>query len=347
MSKEVTMSLLNDWRKTIGLTALDYPVPTHANTFWYSLGGITLICFIITFLTGALLTQLYNPTPTIAHASVSYISNTPGIWLMRALHYWSANVGFLLLIAHMLRVMITGAFRPPRIITYLFGLALLFIAFQLFFTGTVLKWDQEGYEALAHFVALNKLLGPIGAVFQEDFTLSTSMLARMYGLHVGVFPILFLVLIIVHAFYVKHLGIAPKPYQIDEDYEKSLAAGDTFTIHVKRLLVYGLVLIVVLTALAFLFPPGILKAPVPGVEITKPPWLFWIFYPIESAIGIIGILLGSGVIAIGLILVPILGLAISEEKKLFSVVRTIVIAGLIIWIVLLVITFFSPVMKHI
>jgi ubiquinol-cytochrome c reductase cytochrome b subunit len=326
-----------NWREELGLTALDYPIPTHANSFWYSLGGITLFCFVVTFVTGVILTQFYNPSPTVAHASVRYISATPGLKLIRALHHWSANLGFALLIAHMLRVVFTGGYRPPRTITYLFGVALLFVAFQLFFTGTVLKWDQEGYEAMAHFMAVNKLLGPLGAVF---------MLARIYGLHVGVFPMLFLLLIALHAFYVKHFGIAPKPYQKEEEYKASLATGATFAKHAKGLMVYGLALVVVLVALAFIFPPGMLEPPKPGVEITKPPWPFWIFYPIESAIGMVGILVGSAVVSFGLIMIPILGATIGEERKLYRVVNAIVVFGLIAWVALMVITYFSPVMQH-
>ena len=335
-----------DWRERLGLSALDYPVPSHANTFWYSLGGITLLSFLVTFVTGILLTQFYNPSPTVAHASVNYISDTPGLGTIRALHHWSANLGFALVIAHMLRVLFTGAYRPPRTITYLVGVGLLFVAFQLFFTGTVLRWDQEGYEAMAHFMAVNKLLGPLGAVFQEDFTLSTSMLARIYGLHVGVFPMLFLLLIALHAFYVKHFGIAPKPYQKEEEYKASLATGSTFAKHAKGLMVYGLALVVVLVALAFIFPPGMLEPPKPGVEITKPPWPFWIFYPIESTIGMVGILVGSAVVSFGLIMIPILGATIGEERKLYRVVNVIVVFGLIAWVALMVITYFSPVMQH-
>jgi ubiquinol-cytochrome c reductase cytochrome b subunit len=223
---------------------------------------------------------------------------------------------------------------------------MLFVAFQLFFTGTVLKWDQEGYEAMAHFLAVNELLGPLGAVFQEDFALSTSMLARIYGLHVGVFWSVFLLLIVIHALYVKHFGISPKPYQSEEDYQASLSGGATFVKHSKGLMVYGLVLLAVLLGLVFLFPPGMLEAPKPGMEITKPPWLFWLFYPIESAWGIVGILLGSALVSLGLILIPILGIVIGEEKKLFRVVNTVVVVALIAWLALMVITYFSPTMQH-
>lgn len=343
---EVPMPENKTWWKALGLTALEYPVPTHANTFWYSLGGITLTCFVVTLVTGVILTQFYNPTPTVAYGSVNYIANTAGLGLIRSLHHWSANLGFLLLIAHMLRVLITGAFRPPRIVTYLVGLLLLFAAFQSFFTGTVLKWDQEGYEALGHFLAVNKLLGPLGAVFQEDFTLSTSMLARIYALHIGIFPSLLVVLIIFHLLYVKHFGIAPKPYQNEEDYQASLAKGEKFTHHLKLLLIFSSILIVVLFVLAIFFPPGLLEKPKPGIEVTKPPWIFWIFYPLESLMGIGGILLGTAIFAVGFILIPILGLTIKHEKKLFRVVTTIVIVGLTTWLALLVITYFLPTMQH-
>lgn len=333
-------------REGLGLTAIEYPIPAHANTFWYSLGGITLTCFVVTLVTGAVLTQFYNPTPSVAHASVNYIANTAGLGWIRALHHWSANLGFLLLIVHMLRVLFTGAYRPPRIVTYLVGLLLLFVTFQSFFTGTVLKWDQEGYEALGHFLAINKLLGPLGAVFQEDFTLSTSMLARIYALHVGIFPSLLVLLIVLHLLYVKHFGIAPKPFQSDEDYQASLAQGAKFTHHLKLLFIFGSILIVVLIILAFLFPPGQLEKPTPGIEVTKPPWVFWIFYPIESLIGISGILLGTLVFSIGLILIPILGLTISDERKLLRVVKIVVIIGIISWLALMVITYFLPTMQH-
>ena len=245
------------WREIIGLDAFDYAVPAHANSFFYSLGGITLFCFSITIITGMLLTQFYNPTPQIAHASVRYISETAGLGWIRGLHHWSANVGFMLLIAHMLRVMLTGAFRAARIPPYLVGLVLLFVAFQIYFTGTVLKWDQEAYEALEHFVALNSLLGPLGAVFQEDFTLSTSMLARIYGLHVGVLPVLFLSFTGLHLLYVKHFGVAPKPYQSPAAYESSLSRGTTFSKHIIGLMGYGLALLLVLIGLVYFFQPSL------------------------------------------------------------------------------------------
>ena len=36
----------------LGLSALNYPVPAHANTIMYPLGGVTLVGFLILAVTG-------------------------------------------------------------------------------------------------------------------------------------------------------------------------------------------------------------------------------------------------------------------------------------------------------
>src|SRR5262249_2374299 len=56
----------------LGLSALRYPVPRHANTFWYTLGGMTFIGLIVLVITGIWLAQFYNPDPAAARNSVAY-----------------------------------------------------------------------------------------------------------------------------------------------------------------------------------------------------------------------------------------------------------------------------------
>jgi quinol-cytochrome oxidoreductase complex cytochrome b subunit len=192
MKGKATMDL-EKLKQASGLSALYYKVPQHANTIWYSFGGITLFCFLVAMGTGIIMAQFYSPSPATAYASVKYISSTAGLQLIRGIHHWSANLGFLMLIIHMLRIIITGAFRPPRIITYFVGLGLLLIIFLIYFTGTMLRGDQESYEAMRHFLAVNKLFGPIGAFFQEDFTLSTSMLSRIFAMHTSGLQIIFII----------------------------------------------------------------------------------------------------------------------------------------------------------
>ncbi|HEX6877192.1 MAG TPA: hypothetical protein VF165_16165, partial [Nocardioidaceae bacterium] len=65
----------------LGLDALRYPVPEHANNLAWSLGGLTAVSLGILIVTGVLLTQYYSPTPEVANASVRYIVEQ--VWLGR------------------------------------------------------------------------------------------------------------------------------------------------------------------------------------------------------------------------------------------------------------------------
>jgi quinol-cytochrome oxidoreductase complex cytochrome b subunit len=60
----------------LGIGGLRYPVPQHANSLAYTLGGITLVSFVLLVITGVYLAQFYDPTEAKAHASVVYITDT-------------------------------------------------------------------------------------------------------------------------------------------------------------------------------------------------------------------------------------------------------------------------------
>lgn len=337
---------LEKFKQATGLSALYYKVPQHANTIWYSLGGIALFCFMVAMASGIIMAQFYSPSPATAYASVKYISTTAGLKLIRGVHYWSANLGFLMMIIHLLRIIITGAFRRPRIITYFVGLGLLLMIFLIYFTGTMLRGDQESYEAMRHFLSVNKLFGTIGAFFQEDFTLSTSMLSRIFAMHTSAFQIIFVAILILHIFYIKYFGISRKPYQNEEQYQKSLNAGSTFMGHAKLLGILSAGMLIIILGLALLIHPELLGLPKPGMEMTRPAWPFLVFVPIENLIGIPGIPLGMAIIAIYFLLFPIMGLVIRSERKLFKTVYAVVAAGLLLWFALSIIAYVSPVQSH-
>jgi len=334
------------FKKATGLSVLYYKVPQHANTIWYSFGGITLFCFLAAMVSGMIMAQFYSPSSATAYASVKYISTTTGIQIIRGVHFWSANLGFLMLIIHMLRIIITGAFRPPRIINYFVGLGLLLMIFLIYFTGTMLRGDQESYEAMRHFMAVNKLLGPIGAFFQEDFTLSTSMISRIFALHTSAFQIILVAILVLHVFYIKYFAISPKPYQTEEEYQTSLNAGSTFMGHAKLLGILSAGMLIIIFGLAVFFPPELFHAPKPGVEMLKPAWPFWIFVPFENFIGISGIPLGMAIVGAYFLLFPVIGLLFRSERKMFRIVYAVVSVGLIFWFAMLIITYVSPVQSH-
>src|SRR5262245_14858330 len=106
----------------LGIGGLRYPVPEHANSLAYTLGGITLVSFLLLVVTGIYLAQFYDPTPERAHASVTYITDKAFAGaLVRSVHYWLATVFTITLVLHMVRTFVTGSFKAPREFTWITG----------------------------------------------------------------------------------------------------------------------------------------------------------------------------------------------------------------------------------
>ncbi len=292
----------------LGLSGLAYPVPAHANGIGYILGGITFFGFLILAVTGVWLAQFYHPTPAAARDSVVYIMNVaPFGDLVRGIHFWVANIVMATVLLHMGRVFATGSYKRPREANWLIGLGLLGITLGLTFTGTVLKWDQEAFEALGHNVEIGNLLGAFGFWFSGDFTTSLSILGRLYMAHNVILPALGTLLLIAHFLLVKRHGISALPAQADAAVEGGPAlakGGSTFTAHLVRMAGFGLVILAVATVLTVIWPADLGPRPIPGTETTKPPWMFLVFYPLEDWFGL-GALLWAPVLLFGaLALVP-------------------------------------------
>lgn len=312
----------------LGLDALRYPVPEHANNLGWSLGGLTAATFGVLILTGILLTQFYNPMPEAANASVRHINEE--VWLgrfTRSLHFWAAQTMYVLAALHLLRVFFHGSYKRPREANWLIGVTMFGLTFLAIFTGTVLKWDQEGYEALAHNLEVAELLGGAGYWFSPEFAAEVPILLRLYTAHVVLIPGLLFLLVVLHALLIKRHGISPHPALPTEvpDTPQALSAGpahhsvravetatgetyheasEPFTHHLRRLGAFTLVLLGGLTALAVLLPPAVGPTPVAGVEVTKPPWMFWWLFALENAFGLDAIIWGGAALFALLVAVP-------------------------------------------
>jgi quinol-cytochrome oxidoreductase complex cytochrome b subunit len=120
-------------------------IPAAQAGWGYTLGagGIAVFLTLVVLLTGALEMFFYVPTPQQAGESVQMITFlVPFGGLVRGLHYWSAQALMLFSLVHLARVVLTGAFTPPRRFNYLLGLGLLVLLLFLNFTGYVLRWDE-------------------------------------------------------------------------------------------------------------------------------------------------------------------------------------------------------------
>lgn len=286
------------WRwidERLGLEDLAYPVPAHANNVLYSLGGITVFGIIVLIATGVYLTQYYHGDPTQARQSIEYIISTARFGdFVRSLHFWMANLVTITLLLHALRVFVTGSYRAPRELNWIVGVGLLSVMIGLVFTGTVLKWDQEGWEALQHNEEIGELVGGAGIWFTSEFTTSTPILQRLFIAHVAILPLTLVGLMVVHFYLIKHHGIASIP-----GHEERRPAGLTdaeaamrsegyvpFTNHLLHIAGWGLLLTALGSLLALLVSAPLGEVIEPGEEKTKPLWMFLPLYPFEDWIGI-------------------------------------------------------------
>ena len=291
----------------LGIGGLRYPVPAHANSLAYTLGGLTLVSFVGLVVTGIYLGQFYDPTPESAHASVTYITDAAFAGaLIRSVHYWLAGLFVITLILHLLRTFVTASFKAPREMTWISGVLLFFLAAGLLFSGTVLKADQEAIEALEHNNEIADLFGVLGFWFSVDFTDSLSPVTRLYVAHVSVVPILFAGVLAIHMLLIKRHRMAPLPWGSAAEVaaRERDEHAEPFTAHLKHIGKWALVVVGVALLLSGLMPAGLGPAGVEGIEITKPPWYFLWLYPLENWFGLNALWIVPGILGLGLVALP-------------------------------------------
>ena len=96
------------------------------------------------------------------------------------------------IVTHMMRVFFTGAFRKPREINWVIGIALMLLAFGAGFTGYSLPDDllsgtglRIGYSALLSIPFLGPLVGFIGLGGEYP---GTDVMGRLHIMHVMLLP---------------------------------------------------------------------------------------------------------------------------------------------------------------
>lgn len=283
-------------RERLALEALDYPIAPVANRLAYMLGGLTFFGIILLIVTGVLLDQFYNPSPIAAHDSLLYLmTRVPlGLWL-RGLHYWGASIVLVTVFLHMSFVFWRRSYVRPREVTWWAGVGLFAVLFALAFTGTVLRADQEGGEALAHAIMGARLTGALGLPLSPDFAPSTTLLSRLHSAHVSLLPLILLALVGLHFWLIRVLGI-----------NSSEPKTSRFSSHLPKLTGYALLLLGLAGTLAAFFPPGIGHPSVEGVEVTKPFWPFLWIYVVENTFGMWGMIVAPFVIFGFLFIIPLL-----------------------------------------
>ncbi len=198
---------------------VEHPVPEHVDpvrhpsAFVYCFGGLTFLFFMLLVVSGVFLAFYYVPSPDHAHDSVQYITKevTFGA-VVRGIHHWSASAFVVMLVLHMLRVFLQGAYKHPREMNWVAGVLLFALGLTMSFTGYLLPWDQKAYWAT---MVGTTMIGSTPIV--GDFLLHAARggsdlgavtLARFYALHVLIVPGLMFALLGLHFMMVRRQGIS-------------------------------------------------------------------------------------------------------------------------------------------
>ena len=198
--------------------------------YTFCLGGLTFFMFLVETVTGILLMFYYRPVPEYAYLDMKLLEHTVRFGMfLRNMHRWAGHAMVILVMLHMLRVFLTGSYKPPREFNWVIGVMLLTVTLLLSFTGYLLPWDQIALWAITvgtKMAAATPFLGADGP-FHEwfgihaendmrllllgDSDVGANALLRFYVLHCVLLPVVAGVLMFVHFWRVRKDGGISRP----------------------------------------------------------------------------------------------------------------------------------------
>ena len=119
----------------------------------------------------------------------------------------------ILLLIHLVQVFVWGAYKPPRELTWMAGVLLLFCTLGLAFTGYLLPWDQKAYWASKvglDMIGTTPVVGEdLQILMQGGPHLGNLTLTHFFTTHAFVLPGLMILLIVVHLYLFRLHGVTP------------------------------------------------------------------------------------------------------------------------------------------
>jgi ubiquinol-cytochrome c reductase cytochrome b subunit len=200
--------------------------PKHHSFFW---GEIALYSFVVLILTGTVLALHFVPDTTEViyngayrdlrgqHMSRAYETavqlsvEVNGGLFIRQIHHWSALLFVAAIVLHMCRNFFTGAFRKPRELTWLGGVALLLLAVLEGYSGYSMLDDLLSGMGVRIISGLLLSVPVVGTwlhwmVFGSEFE-GELWISRFFFGHVFLVPGIMIALVAMHlglVWYQKH-----------------------------------------------------------------------------------------------------------------------------------------------
>ncbi|MGZ5481921.1 MAG: cytochrome b [Pyrinomonadaceae bacterium] len=263
---------------TLAAMARKKEVPVHRHSIWYYFGGMTLFLFVVQVVTGILLLLYYRPSSETAFESVQFIITEVKFgWLIRSVHSWSANLMIATLFIHMFSVFFLRAYYPPREITWVSGVILLFISICFGFSGYLLPWNEVSFFATKVGTDIAGDIPLVGKTMLRFLRggdeVTGATLTRFFGFHVAILPAAATVFLGLHVLLVQQHGMSVPPKLADQPVKKMKFVPN----FLLRDLIGWILAIGALAALAAIFPWELgtkADAFAPAPAGIKPEWYF-------------------------------------------------------------------------
>jgi ubiquinol-cytochrome c reductase cytochrome b subunit len=273
-----------------------HAVPRDTASWWYVFGSASLVAFVLQVVTGICLALVYAPSANDAWASLVALDyEIPLGWFLRALHGWGSNFMVALVVLHLIQVVLFGAYKYPRELTWTVGVVLLLMTLGMAFTGQIMRFDQDAYWGLgigASITARTPVIGDeLVHLLLGGPIIAGATLSRFFTLHVFVIPGVLIAMVGLHLLLVLRLGINewPMPGRLvrretyRDEYEALVRRDGVpfFPDAAKRdLVAAGLVVLALGTCAAVFGPIGPGGQPDPTIIDTQPApdfFFLWIY----------------------------------------------------------------------
>jgi quinol-cytochrome oxidoreductase complex cytochrome b subunit len=318
------------------------PVPNHMKRWWFCLGGTPMYLFIVQIFTGILLAFYYKPSPETAYESVRVITEEVAFgWYIRSVHKWAATLMIAAVILHQMRIYFTGAYRRPREINWMIGMCLLTCVLVEGFTGYSLVFEQLSFWGATVGANIADSVPLVGTAMKRMMlagdAYNSNTLPRFFVLHGAVLPGTMVLLIGVHIGIIRLQGISELSFENEpEDKKKTFSF---FPDHLYTELIMGLVIMILLSALATILPAHLGPQADPSVtpEVIKPEWWFYVTFRWLKLFSGTAAVLSIGFIAFTMFAWPFIDQTIrkrfprSEFSVWLGIVAVLALLGLTLW----------------
>ena len=250
-------------------------------TYTWGLGGLAGLLMTMLGLTGIVLLNNYTPAAPQAYLDILEINSN--VWfgeLIRNIHHWSANLLIVVTVLHLIRVFVTGAYRPPRELNWLIGVVMLLLVLGANFTGYLLPWDQLAYWAITVGTSIISYVPLIGQWLSQLVLggpeVGANTLLNFYSMHISFIPLAIFGLMSYHFWRVRKDGglTIPKSSKQKEDVKPERVT--TIPHLVNREMIFAIGWIAALLLFSMLVPAPLegIANPAISPNPAKAPWYF-------------------------------------------------------------------------